>query len=434
MVKEQAYSNSVEVLDKRGGRFLRRTSTLEEELQVWHGRKPTSRLEKTQLKETQLKETQLEETQLEETQLEETQLKETQLEETQVEKTYVRVIFGVLQAPQIPHDGALGSVIAPDFWTTTVKDLNGGAGSRYEFDDDNDDEFISHDTWSCFKIKQVQTEPKLEYTWQQLALFVKWRAIDNSNLVLTLDAGQDIQNELDRRLQSIDERDPYSWQVVFVEEVIKLYDKSVWSLRDLVRKVEKTRGSHCNLTEISHLHEISRHLGHSHETLDIAINIIKSISSEHEAFWNERKIYGDKQGPDKQVQRRLSSLSLELSNITRRSVSLKERLQYEINLAHNMVSHRNTDMMRTISAITLIYLPGTFVSGLFSSAFFQFSSETNNWVVAENFWVYWAIVIPLTITTFLIWAKYHRYEIKQAITFLGAKILGRKVEDRAKNP
>jgi hypothetical protein len=99
----------------------------------------------------------------------------------------------------------------------------------------------SLDTWSCFKIKQVQTEPKLEYTWQQLALFVKWRAIDNSNLVLTLDAGQDIQNELDRRLQSIDERDPYSWQVVFVEEVIKLYDKSVWSLRDLVRKVEKVR-------------------------------------------------------------------------------------------------------------------------------------------------------------------------------------------------
>jgi len=314
-----------------------------------------------------------------------------------------------------------------------VKDLNGSAGSRYEFDDDND-ELISHDTWSCFKIKQVQTEPKLEYTWQQLALFVKWRATDNSNLVLTLDAGQDIQKELDRRLQSIDERDPYSWQVVFVEEVIKLYDKSVWSLRDLVRKVEKTRGSHCNLNEISHLHEISRHLGHSHETLDIAINIIKSISSEHEAFWNERKRYGDKQGPDKQVQHRLSSLSLDLSNITRRSVSLKERLQYEINLAHNMVSHRNTDMMRTISAITLIYLPGTFVSGLFSSAFFQFSSETNNWVVAGNFWVYWAIVIPLTIITFLIWAKYHRYEIKQAITFLGAKILGRKVEDRAKNP
>jgi Mg2+ and Co2+ transporter CorA len=182
-------------------------------------------------------------------------------------------------------------------------------------------------------------------------------------------------------------------------------------------------------------------LGHSHETLDIAVNIIQSISSEHRAFWAECK--GD--SPDNrrlasQVQRRLSSLSIELGNITRRSVSLKERLQYEINLAHNMVSHRNTDMMRTISAITLLFLPGTFVSGLFSSAFFQFSSDSQEWVVAKNFWLYWVIVIPLTIATLFVWLmKYHRDEIRQCKTFFWTKIGRRKprgsVSDLfAKNP
>ena len=103
------------------------------------------------------------------------------------------------------------------------------------------EKFFVSDTWSCFKIKQVQTEPKLSYTWQQPALFVKWQATDTRRLILTLDASRDLQRQWDIRLPDIDDRDPYAWQVVFVEEVVKLYDKSVWSLRDLVRNVEKVR-------------------------------------------------------------------------------------------------------------------------------------------------------------------------------------------------
>jgi len=387
--EEDAYSNSVEVVDKGIQGIRRRTSTLEQELQVWDKRSIPS-------------------------------------QQDEQDELTAQVIFGVSEAPRVPLGDAISSVIAPDFWSTAVKDLNGSSGSRYEYDDMG--ELECHDTWSCFKIKQVQTEPKLSYTWQQPALFVKWQATDTRRLILTLDASRDLQRQWDLRLPDIDDRDPYAWQVVFVEEVVKLYDKSVWSLRDLVRNVEKTRGSHCTLDDISQLHEISRHLGHSHETLDIALNIIRSISSEHKAFWAECK--GD--SPDNrrlasQVQRRLSSLSLELGNITRRSVSLKERLQYEINLAHNMVSHRNTHMMRTISAMTLLFLPGTFVSGIFSSAFFQFSSDTQEWVVARNFWLYWVIVIPLTMATLFIWLmKYHRDEIGQWTTFFWAKIARRK--------
>lgn len=45
--------------------------------------------------------------------------------------------------------------------------------------------------------------------------------------------------------------------------------------------------------------------------------------------------------------------------------------------------------------------------------FFNFNpnSDPNNgrsgWVVADTFWLYWAITVPLTIATLLLWALWH---------------------------
>lgn len=49
--------------------------------------------------------------------------------------------------------------------------------------------------------------------------------------------------------------------------------------------------------------------------------------------------------------------------------------------------------------------------------FFNFNPNNNNgnngnnngsaWVVADTFWLYWAITVPLTIATLLLWALWH---------------------------
>jgi Mg2+ and Co2+ transporter CorA len=68
-------------------------------------------------------------------------------------------------------------------------------------------------------------------------------------------------------------------------------------------------------------------------------------------------------------------------------------------------SRQDNNNMRSIAVVGLVYLPGTFVSGLFGMNFFDFSEESGvqSWKISSKFWVYWAITIPLTLVTILVW-------------------------------
>ncbi len=96
--------------------------------------------------------------------------------------------------------------------------------------------------------------------------------------------------------------DVYSLHVVVIDEIIKLLDKSVWSLRDTVRVTElvmlpnypagkpKAVNNHFqNRLDAAQqgpnfplLHDFARHTVHSSETLDVAIDTMVGILGQHE--------------------------------------------------------------------------------------------------------------------------------------------------------
>jgi hypothetical protein len=103
-------------------------------------------------------------------------------------------------------------------------------------------------SWSCFKIKHVWEglgKHGILYGWQQISLFVTWNLEDDMEIVLLPTEGntQHLHKDLEKCLE-IYHRDPYECHSVFAEEVRKLYDDSVWSLRDLIRKTEKVCSGH----------------------------------------------------------------------------------------------------------------------------------------------------------------------------------------------
>jgi hypothetical protein len=61
--------------------------------------------------------------------------------------------------------------------------------------------------------------------------------------------------------------------------------------------------------------------------------------------------------------------------------------------------------MKALTLIGVLYLPGTFISGIFGSNFFNYSPGRDgpDWNMSSKFWIYWAVTIPLTILTFLSW-------------------------------
>lgn len=107
--------------------------------------------------------------------------------------------------------------------------------------------------------------------------------------------------------------DMYSLHVLVIDEIIKLFDKSVWSLRDIVRVTEMVKQPSCltgNRKAIDNhsqnrlgavqqepnfplLHDFARHTIHSSESLDVAIDTIAGILGQHEWFSDAGRSYVD---------------------------------------------------------------------------------------------------------------------------------------------
>ncbi|KAL8894251.1 MAG: hypothetical protein Q9192_004482 [Flavoplaca navasiana] len=67
-------------------------------------------------------------------------------------------------------------------------------------------------------------------------------------------------------------------------------------------------------------------------------------------------------------------------------------------------TRRDSDAMKTIAALTMIFLPGTFVATLFGMVFFTVdTSSGSRFQVNPLWWIYLAVTIPLTIITIGLW-------------------------------
>jgi hypothetical protein len=78
-----------------------------------------------------------------------------------------------------------------------------------------------------------------------MTFFTRWKP--DSCVTLCIDTPADMPFELkaamanDMRLKSLAESDPFAMYVPLMDHLIKLYDESVWSMRNMVRPIEKVR-------------------------------------------------------------------------------------------------------------------------------------------------------------------------------------------------
>jgi hypothetical protein len=66
-------------------------------------------------------------------------------------------------------------------------------------------------------------------------------------------------------------------------------------------------------------------------------------------------------------------------------------------------SKRDSTSMKAIAAVTMCFLPGTFAASLFAMPVFRWNAPSGNDVINHRIWVYWAVTIPLTILTILLY-------------------------------
>ena len=68
-------------------------------------------------------------------------------------------------------------------------------------------------------------------------------------------------------------------------------------------------------------------------------------------------------------------------------------------LAH--ASKRDSAAMKTISLLGAIFFPGAYLASVFSMTFFNFQNSGPS--VSDQFWIYWAVTIPVTAIIVGIW-------------------------------
>ncbi|KAJ9614633.1 hypothetical protein H2200_002770 [Cladophialophora chaetospira] len=120
--------------------------------------------------------------------------------------------------------------------------------------------------------------------------------------------------------------------------------------------------------------------------------------------------------PELEFQKRnIKSQSTVLFNLINQKDS---RLNYSVARSSRQIavtSKRDSSAMKTISILTLVFLPGTFVSAIFSTQIFNFSDPGAGYGrVGKAWWIYMLCCLLLTIVTIGIWAAWTVWRLNKA--------------------
>ena len=74
-----------------------------------------------------------------------------------------------------------------------------------------------------------------------------------------------------------------------------------------------------------------------------------------------------------------------------------------LNIETATAARRDSNDMRIIAAVTLVFLPGTFTATLFSTTFFNFSNRSTSRVVSWWIWLYFVVTVVLTLIVLIGW-------------------------------
>ncbi|KAK2770759.1 hypothetical protein CKAH01_04266 [Colletotrichum kahawae] len=325
----------------------------------------------------------------------------------------------------------------PDlWWKGYCKGANAYFGHEVTVDDEGEDTGLN--TWALFPIK-LTNKYHPGYEWFKLNIFTRWIAKTRQTILIVFDHRPPTASCVERVpdgerepfLMAPDEHSyitPYWIYTRILEQVVTLQDAAVWSVRDTVRNTEKERDGPTEPEpnpDYQRLHDTARHAIRVSETLELAVEAARQILVQHgttKAEWSGAQPDAAWKRAWNHANGRLLFFEDMLGSLKERSASNKARLFNEIALAFNMVAQsdarasvnigraaqQDSEAMKTVAFLTLLFLPATFVSAVFSTTFFEFDSGSGEWLMSDKFWVYWVVAIPVTIVTALMWYHWQR--------------------------
>jgi Mg2+ and Co2+ transporter CorA len=154
------------------------------------------------------------------------------------------------------------------------------------------------------------------------------------------------------------------------------------------------------------LHNLAKHVTYLRENCDSALATLSGLRHHHSAVLGEhpepaqeftRQALEYRKTLFQSTQRRLASLDKRMANIIQLSFHL-------VTVGDSRIMMSESQSMKTIAVMTLIFMPLSTVAGIFGTQFMKLDEEEPWHIhVSQDFWLLWIIAVPLTLIVLFIW-------------------------------
>ncbi|KAK2752924.1 hypothetical protein CKAH01_06165 [Colletotrichum kahawae] len=253
-----------------------------------------------------------------------------------------------------------------------------------------------------------------KYEWYEMAFFTRWTS-NGTNQVLCIDTPPELEDRMIESLESsgsLEFQDPFAMLGPLLDEILKISDQYTWRMSKEIREHEKSRSKRPSFDD---LNDLRRHARHLEEVQEVSVETLERLASRQEDNFKRLKLKEDYQSEATEY---LQFQLQIMKSLRRRSQANSERLDGEMNCAYNVIANTDSQIMKSITLLTMIFLPATFISALFSTTFFDF--DEYGWNFSTRFWIYWVVTVPLTLCVLAVWGLW----IGGSARKIRAKILG----------
>ncbi|KAI1453897.1 hypothetical protein F4805DRAFT_478076 [Annulohypoxylon moriforme] len=105
----------------------------------------------------------------------------------------------------------------------------------------------------------------------------------------------------------------------------------------------------------------------------------------------------------KMMQPDLDAISAKIQARHRMIDTMFNTMMAEISYSSVEQARRDSSSMKAIAAVTLVFLPATFIAAIFSMSMFNWLAGQTEGAVSHRLWIFFIISVPLTVAVLLIW-------------------------------
>ncbi|KAL2192216.1 hypothetical protein P885DRAFT_48206 [Corynascus similis CBS 632.67] len=221
--------------------------------------------------------------------------------------------------------------------------------------------------------------------------------------------------------------DPLAVTIMYIQATAQWYRRAARGPRDTVRKEEEKahvgrKGEGKEAKIIRRLHFTMRNLDQDKLQLKFIIDIIRHFKSLNNRDWVFSKVDEELRRLDNHISYQVALIG-DVANRAERLLSLIFNLSAQNNARWNermaRQAMRENASLKAIAILSMVFLPGAFVSGVFGTNFFAIlDSNPGHFHAAEQWWVLPVTIAASTAVTFAIyyiWQRRREKKVMQAM-------------------